>query len=283
MAGGGDDDVVVDGVVGEEVDGEAVGGGGDGVVQGGEGGGRCGGAGAGGGGGELVVAVGVEAAEGVDDVEAEVVAGAGVAAGELLAGFCGVLGVQGHGVVVVEDFVDVDEGDVVGAGPGEHVAYGGVGVGVAGGWRGVVGLADGGAVDVGPDGGGGVGVVAGGGGEVAGVAAGGVQGGAEPDAVDEVGDGGVGGEEGGAGGLGQCRWAGVRWWVETGPGWVARAAGVRSAGWGSGWVRLMARSRGAMWAGGRVSRLRWVRKGGGGGRVSRPNRSGPRRRVSSCS
>ena len=130
VAGGGDDDVVVDAVVGEEVEGEAVVGGGDGVEEGGEGAAGvavgC----------EVVVAVGVDAAEEVDDVEAEVVGGAGVAAGELLVCLGGVLGVQGHGLGGVEDLVDVDEVDVVVAGPGEHGAEGGVGVGVSGGrWR----------------------------------------------------------------------------------------------------------------------------------------------------
>src|ERR1700722_13710826 len=61
------------------------------------GGGGAGGGVAGGGGADVVVAVDVGAAEAVDDVEAEVVAGAGVAAGELLGHFGGVLGVQGHG------------------------------------------------------------------------------------------------------------------------------------------------------------------------------------------
>ena len=92
----GDDDVVV-GTARMDVEGEGVGGAGDGVEQGGE---RTGG------GGEVVVAVGVEAAEGVDDVEAEVVAGAGVAAGQLLAGLGGVLVVQGHRAVVVDDVRD---------------------------------------------------------------------------------------------------------------------------------------------------------------------------------
>src|ERR1700722_5436041 len=67
------------------------------VKPGGGVGGGGGGGGAGGGGADVVVAVDVGAAEAVDDVEAEVVAGAGVAAGELLGHFGGVLGVQGHG------------------------------------------------------------------------------------------------------------------------------------------------------------------------------------------
>ena len=157
----------------------------------------------GGGGGDGVVAVGVDAAEGVDDVEAEVVAGAGVAAGELLVGFGGVLAVQGHG-----------------AGRRWKISWmlmrwmwwvraqvsmsrrGAWGSGVPAGWRGCgVGGGEGGAGDVGPQGEVVVGVGGGGGGE--GGADGGVgrDGAAEPDAVDEVGDGGVGGERGGAGGL----------------------------------------------------------------------------------
>src|SRR5580693_10553416 len=91
---------------GQEVEGEGVVGGGGVVEEGGE---VCGG----GVWGEVVVAVGVDAAEEVDDVEAEVVGGAGVAAGELLVCLGGVLGVQGHGLGGVEDLVDVDEVDVV--------------------------------------------------------------------------------------------------------------------------------------------------------------------------
>ena len=94
-------------------------------------------------GGDVVVAVEVGAAEEVDDVEAEVVAGAGVAAGELLVVLGGVLAVQGHGALVVEDLVDVDQVDAVVPGPAEHVAVRGVGVGGAWRrWRGGVGGAE---------------------------------------------------------------------------------------------------------------------------------------------
>ena len=189
-------------------------------------------------GGDVVVAVEVGAAEEVDDVEAEVVAGAGVAAGELLVVFGGVLAVQGHGAGFVEDLVDVDEVDVVLAGPGEHVAVRGVGVGGSRGRRGGgVGGAEGGAVDVGPEGE--VVVRVGGGGLGEAGADGGVgrDGAAEPDAVDDVGDGGRGGQCRGAGGLFPAALAGRA--VVGGDG-----AGVGGQGGGAqvGWVRAGAGS-----------------------------------------